>query len=83
MKNIKRKCKKEKNEMIKEMQILSREEMEKIEGGFCSLSYGGHLFCCPLSEESMMKKIEKYSKIDKDKASQYVQFCYEKCGYRG
>lgn len=54
---------------------LSTKELQKVRGGYS--------FTCPANSSIMVKNIEKYLKESQAKASAYVKFCYEVCGYRG
>ena len=39
-------------------------------------------FCCPANADDMVATIKNLMNSgQKDKASRYIQFCYEVCGY--
>ena len=57
------------------MRKLTDIEMNEIKGGWS--------FKCPPNVATMNKNIAKYKKESMAKASAYIKFCYEDCGYRG
>lgn len=65
------------------MRNMTNEEMNTVTGGYCTSKYGGYFFCCPANADIMVENIMKYDKTNHDKASKYIQFCYEACGYTG
>lgn len=55
--------------------------MEMVTGGKCNSDYG-YFFCCPANADDMVATIKNLMNSgQKDKASRYIQFCYEVCGY--
>lgn len=55
--------------------------MEMVTGGKCNSDYG-YFFCCPANADDMVATIENLMNSgQKNKASKYIQFCYEDCGY--
>ncbi len=62
-------------------QKLTTDEMKSVRGGKCSSEYGGYYFCCPANADDMRSLIGEYLKENQNKASKYIQFCYEVCGY--
>ncbi len=62
------------------MKELSLTEMKSVKGGKCNSNYG-YYFCCPADTAALQKKVAEYLAVSQDKASKYVQFCYEDCGF--
>lgn len=63
------------------MEKMTKKEMEMVTGGKCNSDYG-YFFCCPANADDMVATIKNLMNSgQKDKASRYIQFCYEVCGY--
>lgn len=68
---------------ISGMTKMKDNEMKLYRGGVCNSNYG-YYFCCPSSASKMVAQIKKYENAGQHaKASKYIQFCYEVCGYTG
>ena len=63
------------------MEKMTKKEMEMGTGGKFKSDYG-YFFCCPANADDMVATIKNLMNSgQKDKASRYIQFCYEVCGY--
>jgi len=63
------------------MNKMTKAEMEIVTGGKCNSDYG-YYFCCPATAADMKTLVNYYiASGQKAKASKYIQFCYEDCGY--
>ena len=63
------------------MEKMTKKEMEMVTGGKCNSDYG-YFFCCPANADDIVATIKNLMNSgQKDKASRYIQFCYEVCGY--
>ena len=66
---------------MKGMNRMSSQEMKQVTGGKCNSDYG-YFFCCPANADDMVATIENLLNTGQEaKASKYIQFCYEDCGY--
>ena len=68
--------------------VTARNIVELSQGSYSMLKYDGGLidygyfFCCPANADDMVATIKNLMNSgQKDKASRYIQFCYEVCGY--